>query len=41
MARLYANAPNSTLVRIDDSRHFIQWDQPARFLTEVNSFMTR
>jgi pimeloyl-ACP methyl ester carboxylesterase len=41
MARLYANASNATLVRIDDSRHFIQWDQPARFITEVGSFMTR
>jgi pimeloyl-ACP methyl ester carboxylesterase len=41
MARLYADAPNATLVRIDDSRHFIQWDQPARFITEIDSFMTR
>lgn len=41
MARLYANAPNARLVRIDDSRHFIQWDQPARFIAEVDTFMTR
>lgn len=41
MARLYANAPNARLVRIDDSRHFIQWDQPARFIAEIDAFMTR
>ena len=41
MAGLYANAANATLVRIDDSRHFIQWDQPARFVAEVDAFMTR
>lgn len=36
MKGLYANAPNVRLVRIDDSRHFIHWDQPARFLAEVD-----
>jgi pimeloyl-ACP methyl ester carboxylesterase len=41
MAGLYANAPNRTLVRIDDSRHFIQWDQPARFIAEIDAFMAR
>jgi pimeloyl-ACP methyl ester carboxylesterase len=41
MARLYANATNARLVKIDDSRHFIQWDQPARFTAEVDVFMTR
>ncbi len=41
MARLYASAANAKLVRIDDSRHFIQWDQPARFTAEVDAFMTR
>ena len=41
MAGLFANAANATLVRIDDSRHFIQWDQPARFIAEVDTFMTR
>jgi pimeloyl-ACP methyl ester carboxylesterase len=41
MAGLYAGAPNARLVRIDDSRHFIQWDQPARFLAEIDTFMTR
>jgi len=32
---------NARLVRIDESRHFIQWDQPARFAAEVDTFMTR
>jgi pimeloyl-ACP methyl ester carboxylesterase len=41
MAGHYAGAPNARLVRIDDSRHFIQWDQPARFLAEIDAFMTR
>lgn len=41
MAGLYANAANARLVRIDDSRHFIQWDQPARFIAEIDTFMTR
>jgi pimeloyl-ACP methyl ester carboxylesterase len=41
MARLYASASNARLVKIDDSRHFIQWDQPARFTAEVDTFMTR
>jgi pimeloyl-ACP methyl ester carboxylesterase len=41
MAGLYAGAPNTRLVRFDDSRHFIQWDQPARFIAEVDTFMTR
>jgi pimeloyl-ACP methyl ester carboxylesterase len=41
MAGLYANAATARLVRIDDSRHFIQWDQPARFIAEIDTFMTR
>jgi pimeloyl-ACP methyl ester carboxylesterase len=41
MASLYANAAEATLVRIDESRHFIQWDQPARLIAEVDTFMTR
>lgn len=41
MAGLYANAANARLVRIDDSRHFIQWDQPVRFIAEIDTFMTR
>ena len=41
MKGLYANAPNARLVRIDESRHFIHWDQPARFISEVDAFMAR
>jgi pimeloyl-ACP methyl ester carboxylesterase len=41
MARLYANVPNVRLVKIENSRHFIQWDQPARFINEVDAFMAR
>ncbi|HEV7242948.1 MAG TPA: alpha/beta hydrolase [Thermoanaerobaculia bacterium] len=41
MAGLYANAPNVHLVRIENSRHFIQWDQPARFVEEVDAFLSR
>lgn len=39
MKRLYANIPGVRLARIDDSRHFIHWDQPARFIAEVDTFM--
>ncbi len=41
MASLYENAPNVRLVRFDDSRHFLHWDQPERFLSEVDAFMRR
>jgi len=41
MVRLYANAPGARLVRFDESRHFLHWDQPERFLTEVDAFMRR
>lgn len=39
MKRLYANVPNVRLLRIDESRHFIHWDQPARFIAEVDAFV--
>ncbi|HEU5163791.1 MAG TPA: alpha/beta hydrolase [Thermoanaerobaculia bacterium] len=39
MKALYANVPNVRLVRIDGSRHFIHWDQPQRFLHEVDAMM--
>lgn len=39
MKQLYANVPNVQLVRIADSRHFIHWDQPARFLAEVDALI--
>ena len=41
VAGLFANASNARLVRIDHSRHFIQFDQPERFTAEVDTFMTR
>lgn len=41
VAGLFANASNTRLVRIDHSRHFIQFDQPERFTAEVDTFMTR
>jgi pimeloyl-ACP methyl ester carboxylesterase len=40
LKRIYSNAPNVTLVRIDESNHYIQIDQPARFVAEVQKFMT-
>jgi pimeloyl-ACP methyl ester carboxylesterase len=39
MRELYANARTARLIRIEDSNHFIQLDQPDRFLAEVDSFM--
>jgi pimeloyl-ACP methyl ester carboxylesterase len=39
--QLYANIANAHLVRIDDSNHFIQFDQPVRMVTEVDAFMKR
>lgn len=39
MKGLYANPAGVRLLRIDDSRHFIQWDQPARFIAEVDALM--
>ena len=41
MRQLYSNVANVRLVRIDDSRHFIHWDQPVRFASEVDAFMAR
>ncbi len=38
-AREYAALPNVKLVRIDDSRHFIMSDQPARFAEAVDDFL--
>lgn len=35
----YANLPNAKLKRIDDSAHFIMYDQPERFAAEVNAFL--
>ena len=39
MRASFANAPQTRFLRIDDSNHFIQIDQPARFVAEVDAFM--
>lgn len=39
MKELFRNAPHARLVRIDNARHFLQYDQPARFIAEVDGFM--
>ncbi len=38
-AREYANLPGVRLIRVDDSRHFIMADQPARFAELVDQFL--
>jgi pimeloyl-ACP methyl ester carboxylesterase len=35
----FATVKEARLIRIDDSNHFIQIDQPARFVSEVDAFM--
>lgn len=35
----YADLPGVTLIRVDDSRHFIMADQPARFAAIVDRFL--
>jgi pimeloyl-ACP methyl ester carboxylesterase len=35
----YASMPNIHLIRIDDSRHFIMYDQPAAFDKAVQAFL--
>jgi pimeloyl-ACP methyl ester carboxylesterase len=37
----FANLPTTRIVKIENSAHFIQFDQPARFLAEVDAFMNR
>lgn len=37
--REYATLPGVTLIRVDDSRHFIMADQPARFDALVDEFL--
>ena len=41
MRAAYANAPNAKLVKIDNARHFIQLDQPARLVAEIEAFVAR
>jgi len=40
-ASQFAAAPVKTLVRIDDSRHFIMFDQPAKFDAALDAFLAR
>ena len=35
----YANAPHARVVKVEQSNHFIQFDQPGRFLAEVDTLM--
>jgi pimeloyl-ACP methyl ester carboxylesterase len=35
----FAPLPNKTLVRIDDSHHFIMFDQPEKFAEQVKAFL--
>jgi pimeloyl-ACP methyl ester carboxylesterase len=35
----YANAPHARVVKVEDSNHFIQFDQPGRFIAEVEALM--
>lgn len=37
----FANLRGATLTRIDDSAHFIMYDQPERFAHEVEAFLAR
>ena len=37
----YAATPHKTLVAVPDAKHFIMYDQPARFAAEVDAFLTR
>lgn len=39
MRASFAKAPQTRFLRIDDSNHFIQIDQAARFIAEVDAFM--
>jgi pimeloyl-ACP methyl ester carboxylesterase len=38
---LYANAPNPQIVKIEDSYHFIQFDQPGRLIAELDAMLRR
>lgn len=39
MRAAYASAPNAKLVKIENARHFIQLDQPARLMAEIEAFV--
>ena len=38
-ASQFAPVPHKTLVRVDDSRHFIMFDQPAKFDAAIDAFL--
>ena len=37
----YATLPDSKLIEVPEARHFIMYDQPARFAAEVDAFLKR
>ena len=39
MRESFASAPGVRIVHIDESNHFIMWDQPSRFIAEVDTLM--
>lgn len=39
LRQTYANAPGARIMKIDQSNHFIQIDQPQRLVAEVRTFM--
>jgi pimeloyl-ACP methyl ester carboxylesterase len=41
MRAAYAGAPGAQIVKIDDSYHFIQFDQPGRLIGELDTLMRR
>lgn len=41
MRTAYAAAPTSQLIKIEDSFHFIQFDQPGRLIAELDALMRR
>jgi pimeloyl-ACP methyl ester carboxylesterase len=41
MRESFSAAPNVKLVRVDDALHFIQLDQPARLVAEIEAFVPR
>lgn len=40
MKKSYANAPQTRLIRIDESNHYIMIDQPGRVVAEIRSLMS-
>ncbi|HEV8598388.1 MAG TPA: alpha/beta hydrolase [Gemmatimonadales bacterium] len=39
MRASFADAPGARLLKIENSYHFIQFDQPERFVAEADGFM--